>query len=296
MKNTYIAIIALFITSSMSLAQIPNAGFENWTSMGSYNIPDSWSCLNTMTSPLSVYTCSRGTPGHPGASYLKLDSKTVSGMGVVPGIAVCGTIDEMTMQATGGFPFNQRPASLDGSWQHMVMGMGSSQGYVDIVLTRWDNMMQMRMPVASAHEELTGMAMSWETFSIPLNYVDFNFPDSCIITLSASGNNPMNNDFLYVDDLSFVGSVSGIREISAGGFIRLYPNPVKSIVKIEISEINVRNTHICVYDALGEIVKEAEGSGDDLNSGIDVSSLAEGLYFLNLVADGKSYGARFLVQ
>ena len=29
MKNIYISIIALFITSSMTLAQIPNAGFEN---------------------------------------------------------------------------------------------------------------------------------------------------------------------------------------------------------------------------------------------------------------------------
>ena len=292
MKNIYISIIALFITSSMTLAQIPNAGFENWTSMGSYSIPDSWSCLNAMTSPMSVYTCSRGTPGHPGASYLKLDSKTVSGMGVVPGIAVCGTIDEMTMQATSGFPFNQRPASLDGSWQHMVMGMGSSQGFVDILLTRWDNMMQMRMPVASAHEVLTGMAMTWETFSIPLSYVDFNFPDSCMITLSSSG----NNDFLYVDDLSFVGSVSGIGEGSTGSFIRLHPNPVRSTLKIEIADMGMKNIRLLVFDPRGEIVKEREVSEDAMLSGIDVSSLPSGLYFLSVVADGKSYGAKFLVQ
>ena len=37
-------------------------------------------------------------------------------------------------------------------------------------------------------------------------------------------------------------------------------------------------------------------SEDAMLSGIDVSSLPSGLYFLSVVADGKSYGAKFLVQ
>ena len=43
---------------------------------------------------MAVYTCVKGTPGNPGTSYLKLVSKTVTGFGVVPGVAVCGTINE----------------------------------------------------------------------------------------------------------------------------------------------------------------------------------------------------------
>ena len=43
---------------------------------------------------MAVYTCVKGTPGNPGTSYLKLVSKTVAGFGVVPGVAVCGTINE----------------------------------------------------------------------------------------------------------------------------------------------------------------------------------------------------------
>ncbi|MBK9320544.1 MAG: hypothetical protein IPM91_18245 [Bacteroidetes bacterium] len=63
--------------------------------------------------------------------------------------------------------------------------MGSSQGYIDVLLTRWDG--NQRIVVANAHRTLTGMAMNWATFNIPLNYLDGNNPDSCMIVLAASG-------------------------------------------------------------------------------------------------------------
>ena len=51
-----------------AFAQIPNNGFENWSSAGSYNNPDSWGNLNSVTSVLSVYTCVKGTPGAVGTA------------------------------------------------------------------------------------------------------------------------------------------------------------------------------------------------------------------------------------
>lgn len=194
MKNKISLSIFLSFAFLITKAQIPNSGFETWTSMGSYNNPDSWSCLNDMTASMSVFTCVKGTPGNPGTAYIKLTSKTVAGMGVMPGIAVSGTFDQSTLEPLSGFAFNERPANLTGKWQHMIFG--NSQGYIDIQLTRWDGNMQMRFPVATAHFVLTGMAMGWSNFSIPLTYIDGNNPDSCIITLSASGNTPANNDYL----------------------------------------------------------------------------------------------------
>ena len=47
---------------------IPNNGFEDWTSMGAYNNPDSWTSLNDMTAPMSTYTCVKGTPGPLGTT------------------------------------------------------------------------------------------------------------------------------------------------------------------------------------------------------------------------------------
>jgi hypothetical protein len=181
MKKIITILTVLIAIAIRTAAQIPNNGFENWTSIGSYYNPDSWSCLNDMTASASIFTCERGTPGNPGSYYLMLTSKTITGMGIMPGIAVSGTFNQSTMQPLSGFPFSHRPANLTGSWQHMIFG--SSQGYIDVQLTRWDTSMQMRMPVSSVHYVLTGMEMSWANFTIPLTYVDGKNPDSCIITL-----------------------------------------------------------------------------------------------------------------
>lgn len=296
MKKIYLILILSVISFQYSYSQIPNAGFENWTSMGAYSNPDSWSCLNSMTAPMSVYTCIQGSPGHPGSSYLWLESKSVNGMGVVPGIAVCGTMDMVSMQPSGGFPFTSRPVSLDGSWQHMVMGMGGSQGFVDVLLTRWDNMMSMRMPVASAHHVLTGMAMSWETFSIPLTYVENGNPDSCMITFSASGNSPSNMDYLFVDDLTFSGTVSAISETGALINLQISPNPVHSQLSITDKRFSSSDLHIRIFDAQGKLKHETIETLTGVRSGIDVSSLSKGIYLIRIDDEEKTYSGKFLVN
>ena len=193
-------------------ADIPNTDFENWTSSVSYDIPGSWDNLNNTTAGSSIYTSEKGTPGAGGVAgtyFIKLTSKTVPGQGVVPGIAVSGTLDKITLQPKKGFAFNQRPANITGNWQYMKYG--TSAGFIDVQLTRWDVNSKTRINVASVHNVLSGMKMSWKAFTIPLVYVDNdNYPDSCIITLSASGSVPTTKDFLYIDNLSFTGTIAPV--------------------------------------------------------------------------------------
>ncbi len=119
--RTRIIILLTFITIAGPLfSQIPNSGFESWTNIGSYSTPDNWGNLNAVTASSGIYTCVKGSPGNPGTAYLKLISKTVSGMGVQPGIAVSGLLNTTTFEAVSGFPYSERPASLDGAWQFMA--------------------------------------------------------------------------------------------------------------------------------------------------------------------------------
>ncbi|MBI1836487.1 MAG: hypothetical protein HYR91_04405 [Flavobacteriia bacterium] len=166
-KKIFSFVIGTLLSTSL-FAQIPNNGFENWTSMGSYSNPDGWATLNDVTAASSVYTATKGTPGNVGASYLKLTSKTV-GPTVVNGIAVSGTINPTTMQPSAGFPYTGQPVSLTGKWQHMIFG--SSQGSVSVTLTKWNTTTNQRDIVASGSQTLSGMAMSWASFTINLNYV-----------------------------------------------------------------------------------------------------------------------------
>ena len=104
MKARIITILCITVFARVSFAQIPNSGFENWTSVGSYIIPDNWGTLNPVTYPSGIYTCMKGAPGNPGATFLKLISKTIPGTGVMPGVAVSGVLNTTTFRLFQDFP------------------------------------------------------------------------------------------------------------------------------------------------------------------------------------------------
>lgn len=285
MKKTIILSIALVFAFSITKAQtIPNSSFESWTNVGNYENPDGWSTMNNTTANDNVFTATKASPGAEGSYYLKLVSKTV-GSSVVNGIAVSGLMDSITLQPISGFSFNSRPSNLTGKWQHMISG--SSQGLIQVTLTRWDSISNVRIPVASGIKNLSGMAMSWANFSIPLTYTDGNYPDTCIIVMQASGSHPTDNDYLYVDKLAFTGDVpvSGLRDIELNGInLSLYPNPASEFINLNFSSLELQDYKIELTNILGktiksEILKQVQG---DVSCKLDLNNIPQGVYLVSL--------------
>jgi len=295
MKKIILTSILGGLFSVTAFAQIPNGGFETFTNMGTYDIPNGWGTMNNTTSPLSVFTAEKGTPGSPGSSFLKLTSKTVL-TSVVNGIAVSGVIDSTTMLPKSGFPYALRPLNFTGKWQHMIYG--SSQGSVTAILTRWDSGIGMRVPVATASQTLSGMAMSWANFSIPFTYTDSGNPDTCIIVLRASGTTPTNNDYLWVDNLSFSG-FTGINENSS--FLTnmsVYPNPSSTKITLDLNYKTAEQTVVEITDISGKIVLsknvgELNGQSKQL---IDVSSLSKGSYFVRIITTSGTEVRKIVIE
>lgn len=295
MKKTILLSFALMGIVTLSKAQsIPNAGFETWTNMGNYSNPDGWGNLNSMTSAASTFTCMKGTPGSPGASYLMLESKNVNGLGVVPGICTSGILNENTYQPISGFAFSTRPANLTGKWQHMIFG--NTQGYVDVQLTRWNNSLNSRMPVASGHVNLSGMAMNWANFTVPLTYVDGNNPDSCMITFSASGNPPAVNDYLYIDNLAFTGTVLGISVNNVGANISVSPNPASDNLLVDLSLLKDKNVTLQIFDAQGKQMKSMDNIDVTVKTSVDISELPVGNYTINVITKEEIITRNFIKQ
>lgn len=286
-------IITIFIALTIKTnAQIPNNGFEDWTNMGSYYNPDLWDCFNDTTSIASVFTCERGFPGSPGSYYLKLTSKSVPGFGIVPGVAVSGKINPTTMQPESGFAYSLRSANLTGKWQHMIYG--TSQGFIDVQLTRWDVPLQTRVLVASKHYNLTGMVMSWGSFSIPLTYVDGNYPDSCIITFSASGNTPAIDDYLWIDNLAFTGTAVGISELNTYSTVDIYPNPASDFVTIETKNAINEDVELTIYSTTGLLVKSEILKQNQQQ--INVADLSNGVYMVAIQSKDWKEIQRLIIQ
>lgn len=274
----YIFLLAAFNVIAITLnAQIPNFSFENWTNMGTYENPDSWGTLNNATTMAGVYTVTKGTPGNPGSSYMKITSKTI-GTGVVGGIAVSGQLDSITMQPKSGFPFTLRPISFTGKWQHMIYG--SSQGSLTVFLTRWNTSINNRDTIAIASQTLSGMAMSWANFTINFSYSDTTNPDTCVIVLRASGNNPTNNDYLWVDNLAFSGTVSTNDLYQDEILISVSPNPATENIFVS-SAGGIIFQSFSLYDVKGSQIRSAELKNVSQFS-LDLSALPKGEYFLKI--------------
>lgn len=273
--------VTIVSTALTSFAQIPNAGFETWMNMGTYQNPDSWSTLNDFTTAASVYTAEPGTPGSPGSSYLKLTSKSVGGT-VANGIAVSGTLDPVTHLPKSGFAFSGQPVSLTGKWQHMIYG--TSQGSINVQLTRWDAATNARITVATANKTLTGMAMSWASFTIPLVYTDAQAPDSCIIILRASGTMPTDQDYLWVDNLAFSGSVAGLSDQGIFAGLEIFPNPATDKFQVNINSTTSQKAMIELVNESGAVLlQKSENLTNGVNNiSLNVTQIAKGNYFLKI--------------
>ena len=296
MKKTLVSFLLMSMTSISMFGQILNNGFENWTSMGIYSNPDNWQTLNNYTALAGVFTATKGTPGNPGTSYLMLTSKTVSTT-VVNGIAVYGTLDPLTMQGTAGKPFTQQPSRLTGNWQHMIFG--SSQGSILVKLTKWNTATSARDVVATGSVTLSGMAMSWATFTVNLSYSSAVAPDSCMIVLKASGTAPTNNDYLWVDNLTFSGSVTGMSDLENNLSISsVFPNPSTEQITVNLTIKKASEVSFKLIDLTGKVVKEVyvgEVFGQ-YKSSISVVDIAKGSYFLKISSGDNSEYKKLMIQ
>lgn len=295
MKKTILFVCACLAAIS-SYSQVLNGGFENWTTVGNYEIPNNWGTMNHTTATYSVYTATKATPGSPGNSYMKLTSKSAGGS-VVNGIAVSGKLDTVTLKPVSGFPFTQRPASFNGKWQHMIYG--NSQGSVRVLTTRWNATSGKRDTVAHAEQTLSGMAMSWANFAMNLTYLDsLNYPDSCIITLQASGSNPTNNDYLWVDNLAFSGTVAVVvlpppHPVGLSGLENeltthdVFPNPAKEFIMVALSVPAPQTLNLAIYDLSGKMVKHQliSVAAGKVTEKIDTRDLSRGTYLLSITGE-----------
>jgi hypothetical protein len=297
MKKRMFIALAFIFTGIAAFAQIPNNGFENWTSMGSYDNPDNWTTLNNITASAGVYTCTKGSPGVTGDSYIQLESKSVSGMGVVPGIAVSGTLDMVTFKPKAGFAFTGRPRQLTGSWKYM--GSGSDPGVIAVYLTKWDASLKKRDTVAAVKHLLVDMAMVWNAFSLDLTYLNASVPDSALIILSASGPAPVEMSYLYVDNLSFTGSANGITAMEkVVSMFSLCPNPAADAVILGLTTMQAANIQLQLTDVSGKLVTTVNAGRIQGNYQyiLNTAELTKGIYFLKLLADEVVEVKKLVIQ
>ena len=110
------------------------------------------------------------------------------------------------------------------------------------------------------------------------------------ITLIAISNN-CSDDTLILYDYIYVEPESGVNEFDTEFFINVYPNPNKGTFQLSFGVDMLKNVSIQVVNNLGQVVYEEvhKNFNGNYSEEIDISSLANGVYILNIKVGENTY-------
>ena len=277
--NKLVFTFFLCLITQNAFAQIPNAGFENWTGGN----PDGWFADNVV-----VTTVTQSSIAHSGSSALRGEA-----------LAFFTQIMPPTIQ-TGilarGFAYSQKPVSITGYFQFFPAASSGDRFYVDAVLTKGgiDN-----ISVAVGAVAISAAASSYTQFSATFNYLTSDIPDTCYIQISIVGpgmgvdSYPHAGSYYFLDDLAFSGSTAVDKSNTAKPEAFLlnqnYPNPFNPSTTISYSLSKASYVKLRIFNILGkELTTLADGfqSAGNHSAHFLASDMASGVYFYRLETEG----------
>lgn len=267
------------LSAVFALAQIPNAGFEDWSG----NEPNGW---RTSNAPPVYTNVVRSDTAHGGLHSARGDAVLVGGVSVIQPVLQAGP-------NARGFAVSVRHASVTG-WYRLTAVSGDLIAY---------NFGMYKAKTGIGIGAMTmGPASQWTQFTVPIGYFAAGVPDTCILQISlvgAAGAPHIGSTFL-VDDLAFSG-VNSVDESALPTLFALeqnYPNPFNPSTTITYHLAKECVVRLAVYDGLGrevETVHEARLSAGSYSTEFNAIRLASGMYVYRLTAspvDGSPAVAR----
>lgn len=259
----HLAPILLAFISLTSLAQIPNADFENWSNGP---VLDDWqtnSAPGTLP-PWDPYTVRQSMDSYSGTYCADLFSNGFF---------------KPYMETT--FPVSAHPEKLSFWWKSVFAPCVNDQGFPEQdTLTVLIQLLDNGMVVDSGNWAYTGAS----TFNYQMADVFFTNSsavfDSCRIRFDGGaivggcGIVIQATEF-YVDEASLSFFPNSIAERSVLEF-DLFPNPASTTIRLELSTPGVQNCTYRIIDPLGRIVRTGSMVSRVLE--IDLSGLPSGAY------------------
>ncbi len=254
--------ISLAVTTGL-YAQIPNASFENWTTVGGVQKPDGW---RTYDIPGESPTITPSTPGYNSSTALEMTIKNSLGY-------------NWCSDMVTGFQYNKRSMSMVG----YLKSNNPQHDTLDIGLFFFNN----KQPIGGGYYQTDTNAAAFYKFTMPIQFIEDLDPDSALIYITYLSEAPTLGDAFIIDELSFpsdvfVESKSNSSDFKVGNF---YPIPANDYVIIPVKTSTQVDLKIQVYDLAGKEIKliRKEHIGKGINNiEIPVSDLPGGLYIMSI--------------
>lgn len=111
--------------------------------------------------------------------------------------------------------------------------------------------------------------------------------------LSGWGNN------LYLDNINILSELVAVEELTEVSEIRLFPNPVKDMMKVDFQLEEASKLQLEIFNAVGQKVQNLGATNFSTGHNqfdVDASELSNGVYFLRMYNNDKELNRRFVVQ
>jgi hypothetical protein len=270
-KLSLLLVLTLIFNSKITSAQtLVNAGFENWTNVILFNEPTGYVSSNYFSIILGTGGLPRANVSksagikHGGNFAAKLESyaqNTGDSLGV-PGLLITGSLNIASAAITPGFPYAGRPAELRGFYKY-AQGLSTDSGTALVSLMKRNILTGQQEAVAVGFGVFSNKTTFGE-FSVPLFYASNEMPDTAIIVFSTTSSLSTDSaaltsapvgSILYLDDLSFFGSVAaGLESIDALLQVSAYPNPSSDLVNITFVQKAAGAGQLTIRDLRGKLI------------------------------------------
>lgn len=265
---------------------IPDGGFENWSTMSSFESLANWDCksaLDFVNSGLSS-PIHKSTDKYEGQYALKM----VTTAGNQPGWFFTGinngNWDNTLMKFTSGFSFSNQTDTLIGWYKYSPNG--SDTGQVNIEFRKAGVACGMYSTWLTAQS-------SYTRFEIPFSLSQA--PDTAVITINSSSwpfTYADTGSALIIDALKFKSSqYVGIQNFFTNAVI-VGPNPTVGEFSLFYIPKNIGEATYTVFDANGKAIRSELLNGS--RTYINIADQPKGVYFIK-ITDGKSIISKKLI-
>lgn len=283
-EDGFMIIDSIHFKTVFTLNDLPiNASFEDRTE-STQIVPQNWVTVDQFLEEafgqkIPIKAVNQTTDKYAGNFGISLENK-IFGEDTFPGVILVGqSVDDL-----------EKPSFA-------VAGKSTFlNGYYKYVPENGDNAVIMLSMFKNGNEigklEVTDLLPTaiWKPFSKAIGYFGSEIPDSAsLIFSSADLDNPKGaNSKLWIDALEFSNSFLSVTSNKAI-FVNIYPNPATRYfyIPLEIEQIN----SVIIRDIQGKIYARYD---DLLENKIDVSAMANGVYYIEIINNDQVINSKLI--
>ena len=232
MKIIFTIFFTFVLFVGFSFSQIPNPGFENWTN----GLPTGWDTTGGGQSSFSHII--QSTDAHSGNYSVEGNVYSYFGFTFSPAIS------------SSYFSMNSKPTDFNGYFKFNSDG-GDSLAIYTILYSGGT-------AIGTGDTIITSSYSNWTNFDAKISYISSSIPDSAWIWIYVSpiiGSHA--NTVFYLDDLSYSGSATSVKEQTPGVPVEYklypnYPNPFNPSTRITFDNPKSGITRLDIYNSLGQ--------------------------------------------